>query len=185
MRKFFIFVTALLFCVSCNNSNNIYKKTVIDYLQTDNGIRTDFKIEFQKFEMSDITIADSVKILQDKYQADKQDKIAKAQKSVAHWENAILKQQNKGEDLVAKTLVSRYQKDLEKAMDELKQAEIWKVDYIDKYNGRSENEILVKKVDTYFSFQNPNLAQPVRQELGAIFILSPDGSKCYKMIKLK
>ena len=185
MKRIFIFTVMTLLCVSCDGSNGVYKKTIVDYLQTENGLKTDFKIEFQKFEVLDITVADSVKILQEQYQTEKQKKIETAQKSVAHWANAIEKQQKKGDGLVAKTLVSRFQKDLEKAKSELEQAENWKVDYVDRYNGRPENEILVKQVDTYFSFQNPKLAQAVRQELGAVFVLSPDGTQCYKMIKNK
>jgi hypothetical protein len=171
--------------ISCSNLNDAYKQTVSDYLQTENGIKTDFKIEFQKFEVSDITVADSVKILQEQYQAEKQKKIETAQKSVQHWKNAIEKQQKKENDLVAKALASRYQKDLEKAKMELEQAENWKSDYVDRYNDHPENEILAKQVDTYFSFQNPKLGQPVRQEMGAMFVLSSDGKQCYKMIKSK
>ena len=44
------------------------------------GLKTDFKIEFEKFELSDITVADSVKILQEQYQIEKQKKIESAQK---------------------------------------------------------------------------------------------------------
>jgi len=185
MRKIIIIMVSALFCASCNSSDNVYKKTIVDYLQTEDGIKTDFKIEFQKFEVSDITVSDSVKILQEQYQTEKQKKIETAQKSVAHWENAIEKQQKKGDGLVAKTLASRFQKDLENAKSELEQAENWKADYIDRYDGRPGSEVLAKQVDTYFSFQNPKLAQAVRQEMGAAFILSADGTQCYKMIKSK
>jgi len=178
-------MVSALFCASCSSSDNTYKNTIVDYLQTENGIKTDFKIEFQKFEVSETTVADSVKILQEQYQAEKQKKIETAQKSVAHWENAIEKQQKKGGGLVAKTLAARFQKDLENAKSELEQAENWKADYIDRYDGRPGSEVLAKQVDTYFSFQNPKLAQHVRQEMGAMFILSPDEMQCYKMIKSK
>ena len=178
-------MASALFCASCNSSDDVYRQTVIDYLQTEDSIKTDFKIEFQKFEVSDITVADSVKILQEQYQTEKQKKIETVQKSVAHWDNAIEKQQKKGDGLVAKTLATRFQKDLENAKSELEQAEKWESDYVDRYNGRPGNEILAKQVDTYFSFQNPKLAQPVRQEMGAVFILSPDGTQCHKMIKSK
>lgn len=183
MKQILLPIALVLFATSCAETDNVYKNTVIDYLQTENGIKTDFKIKFTKFELSDITVADSIKILQEKYQTEKQKKIESAQQSVFHWENAIEKQQKKGNDLVAKTLVSRYQKDLENAKSELEKVENWKADYVDRYNGRSSNEVLSKQVDTYFSFQNPKLAQPVRQEIEAMFLLSPDGTQCYKMIK--
>lgn len=183
MRRIFIFAVLALCCASCSGSDSIYKKTVIDYLQTENGITTDFKIEFQRFEVSDITVADSVKTLQAQYLAEKQKKVETAQNGVAHWESAIEKQQKKGDDLVVKTLIARYQADLEKARIELEQAESWKADYLNRYDGRSDNEILAKRAETYFSFQNPKLGQPTRQEQEAVFILSPDGAQCYKMIK--
>jgi hypothetical protein len=185
MKKVFIFTVMTLLCLSCNGSNSVYKKTIVDYLQTENGIKTDFKIEFQKFEVSSITVADSVKILQEQYQAEKQKKIELAKQSVSRWQKAIEKQKSKGDNLVAKTLISRYQEDLKKSQSELEQAEQWTADYVKRYNSRPENEILAKQVDTYFSFQNPKLAQPVRQEMGAVFVLSPDGTQCYKMIKSK
>lgn len=185
MRQILLLTVLTLFAVSCNGTDNVYKNTVLDYLQTENGIKTDFKIEFTKFELSDITVADSVKILQEQYQIEKQKKIDSAQQSITHWENAILKQKGKGDNLVAKTLVSRYQKDLEKAKAELEQVMHWQADYVKRYDNRSTSEVLAKKADTYFCFQNPQLVQSVRQELGATFILSSNGTQCYKMIKHK
>jgi hypothetical protein len=184
MRKIILFMVSALFCASCNSSDNAYRKTIVDYLQTENGIKTDFKIEFQKFEVSEITVADSVKVLQEQYQTEKQKKIELAQKSVAHWENAI-KKDRKSNSLFAGALADSYEGKLAEAKEKLEQAENWKADYIDRYNSRPENEVLAKQVGTYFSFQNPKLAQPVRQEMGATFILSPDGTQCYKMIKSK
>ena len=160
---------------------HIYKQTVLDYLQTENGIKTDFKIEFLKFESSDITVADSIKVLQEQYQAEKQKKIESAQQSVKRWSEAIEQQEKKGNNLVAKTLISRYQKDLEKAKADLNQAMQWQADYLSRYEHRSDTDVLAKKVDSHFSFQNPELT--VRQEISAYFVLSPDGIKCYRMIK--
>lgn len=185
MKQILLSLIFILFTTSCTGADNVYKNTVIDYLQTEDGIKTDFKIEFTKFELSDITVADSLKILQEQYQAEKQKKIESAQQSISHWESAIEKQTKKGNDLVAKTLVARYQKDLEKANEVLHEANEWVADYIHKYENRPSSEVVAKKADTHFSFQNPKLAQPTRQELGAVFILSPDGIQCYKMIKHK
>lgn len=181
--KQILFSFCLLFAsVSCSGTDNVYKTTVLDYLQTENGIKTDFKIEFQKFELSDITVADSVKILQEQYQIEKQKKIESAQKSVTYWEGVLEKYKGRN-DLVAKASAGRSQKDLEKAKAELETAMKWEPEYVSRYSGRSGTDILAKKADTYFSFQNPKLAQPVRQEISAYFVLSPDGAKCYKMVK--
>lgn len=183
MKKLFIlFIFVVLFSCSAQSE---YEKTILDYLQIENGIKTDFKIEFTRFEVSDITVADSITILQEQYLVEKQKKIESAQRSVTHWENAIEKQQKKRNDIFAGVLASTYQKDLENAKEELQKANNWTADYIHRYDNRTGIDILAKKVDTYFSFQNPKLAQPIRQELEAVFILSSDGTQCYKMIKEK
>jgi len=52
----------IVFSFSCSGTNDVYRQTVIDHLQTEDGIKTDFKIEFQKFKVSDITVADSIKM---------------------------------------------------------------------------------------------------------------------------
>lgn len=54
MKKTILFIALIGFYVSCNGTGDVYKNTVIDYLQTEDGIKTDFKIEFQKFEVSEI-----------------------------------------------------------------------------------------------------------------------------------
>ncbi len=185
MKQVLLSIVLVLFSISCNGIDDVYKNTVVNYLQTEKGMKTDFKIEFQKFELSNITVADSTRILLEQYQAEKQKKIESAQQSISHWESSIEKHQKKGSSLVAKALVGSSQKELENAKTKLEQAEQWEPDYIHQYANRNSTEIIAKKVDTYFSFQNPQLAQPVRQELGAIFILSPDGTKCHKIIKLK
>lgn len=181
MKRILFSICLLFITVSCNDKDNVYKTTVLDYLQTEDGIKTDFKIEFQKFDLSDITVGDSIKILQEQYQMEKQKKIDSAQQVVTRFEDAIKKQEKKGDELVAKTLVARYKKDLEKAKAELEQALSWQADYVNRYDNRSTSEVLAKKADTDFSFQNPKLT--VRQEISAYFVLSPDGTKCYKMIK--
>ncbi|MDL2230221.1 hypothetical protein LJB87_00305 [Alistipes sp. OttesenSCG-928-L06] len=183
MKKFLLLIALAFSVASCKGNDNVYKNTVLDYLQTEDGIKTDFKIEFSKFEVSDITVADSVRILQSQYIAEKQKKVESAQQSVVHWKDAIEKQKAKGDNLVAQTLIARYKTDLEKAQAELQAANDWVAGYLDRYDGRSSSEILAKQVDTSFSFQNPKLT--VRQEMGAIFVLSPDGTQCYNMIKDK
>lgn len=180
MKQTLLSFCLLFIAVSCNDTNNVYKTTVLDYLQTKNGIKTDLKIKFQKFELSDITVGDSIKVLQERFYTEKQKKIDVAYQAVAHWNEAIAKQEKKGDALVAKALVVRYKKDLEKAEIELKQAMSWLADYVNRYADRSTSEVLAKKVDACFSFQNPKLA--TRQEISAYFILSPDGTKCYKMV---
>jgi hypothetical protein len=182
MKQMFLLILLTVCSISCSATNNTYKRTILDYLQTENGVKTDFKIEFKEFDMlPDITIADSINILQNQYQKEILKKVESAQQDVSRWEKAIEKQRKKGDNLVAKTLISGYQEDLKKAKTELDNAEKWQPEYLNRYDGRATTEVLAKKIDAQFSFQNPKLT--VRQEISTYFILSPDGGKCYKMIK--
>lgn len=181
MRKSYFLIFLPLVWLSCSSPSN-YEKTIINYLETDKkGIRTDLRIEFLSIDVSDITVGDSVSILQKQFEAEKAKKIESAQSSISRLQDKIQEQKGKKNQLVAKALISRWEKDLEKLQGDLTIAQDWKADYLNRYNSRNTSEILAKKADCKFSFFNPQLQ--TRQELSALFILSPDGLKCNNMIK--
>lgn len=180
MRKLFILLFFPLVISSCSAQSDS-KKAIIGYLETQNGVRTDLKIEFLSFDTSDITVSDSISILQTQYESEKSQKIESAEKSIIHWKDAIEKQKGKKNQVVAKALISDYSERLAKAENDLKAIQEWKPDYLNRYNSYNLSDILAKKVESRFSFLNPRLQ--TRQEINAIFILSADGKKCNKMIK--
>lgn len=181
MRQVPLLILLIAFSVSCSNSNDIYKQTLLDYLQIENELKTDLKIKIFLLDvLPDITVADSIKMLQEQYQNEKREKIDSAKKNISHWENTIEKQMKKDNDLIVRALVPGSQERLREAKTELEKAEQWDPDYLNLYNGRSPSEILAKKINASFSFQNPTLT--VRQEISAVFVLSPDGRNCYKMV---
>lgn len=181
MRKSYFLIFLPLVWLSCSSPSN-YEKTIIDYLETDKkGIKTDLQIEFLSIDVSDITVGDSVSILQKQFEAEKTKKIESAQSSISRLQDKIQEQKGKKNKVVAKPLISRWEKDLEKYQSELTIAQNWKVDYLNRYDSRNSSEILAKKADCKFSFFNPQLQ--TRQELSALFILSPDGKQCNNMIK--
>lgn len=180
MRELFILLFFPLVISSCSAQSDS-KKAIVDYLETENGVRTDLKIEFLSFDTFDITVSDSISILQSQYESEKCKKIESAEKSIAHWKNAIEKQKGKKNQIVVKALISDYSEKLTKAENDLKVTQEWKPDYLNHYNSRNPSDILAKKVESLFSFLNPRLQ--TRQEINAIFILSADGKKCNKMIK--
>lgn len=176
------FILLLLFplIVSCSAQSE-YEKVIADYLQTENGVKTDLKIEFLEMNISDIIVSDSIQILNEKHQAEKAKRISDAQKSVDHWKNSIEEQKGKKNQLVAKAVISNAEKRLTNAETELKEAQEWRPEYLNRYESRDPSDILAKKAESHFSFMNPKLQ--TRQEMTAWFILSPDGKQCYKMIK--
>lgn len=181
MKKLYFILLFPLVWFSCSSPSN-YEKAIIDYLGTDEkGVKTNLEIEFLSIGISDITVADSISILQKQFEAEKTKKIESVQNSISRLQNKIQEQKGKKNQVVAKALVSRWEKDLEKYQSELSVAQDWQADYLNRYNSRNTSEILAKKADCRFSFFNPQLQ--TRQEMKALFILSADGLKCNNMIK--
>lgn len=179
MKKLF-FIISLYLVVSACSGQSKYQKAIVDYLETEKGVRTDLKIKFLDFDISDITVADSILYYQEKYTIEKEKKIKDAKASVKHWQNAIDKQKGKNTP-VSKALISDFKEKLKTAESNLKSAQDWSPDYLSKYEGLESSKTLAKKVKSRFTFLNPRLQ--TRQEINAIFILSANGEKCHKMIK--
>lgn len=181
MRTLYFLILFPFVWFSCSSPLN-YEKAIIDYLEIDKkGVRTDLQIEFLSIDVSDVTVADSISILQKQFEEEKTKKIESAQRSISRLQDKIQEQKGKKNKVVAKPLISRWEKDLEKYQSELTIAQNWKVDYLNRYDSRNSSEILAKEADCKFSFFNPQLQ--TRQELSALFILSPDGKQCNNMIK--
>ncbi|MBK5722088.1 hypothetical protein JGH11_14515 [Dysgonomonas sp. Marseille-P4677] len=181
MRKLYFFILLPLVWFSCSSPSN-YEKIIIDYLETDKkGIKTDLQIEILSINVSDITVSDSTSILQKQFEAEKAKKIESAQNSISRLQEKTKEQRGKKNQAVAKALISRWEKDLEKYQSELSIAQNWQADYLNRYDSRNTSEILAKKADCKFSFFNPQLQ--TKQEMNALFILSADGKQCNNMIK--
>lgn len=180
MKKYLLFLI-LPFVISSCSTQSEYEKTIANYLQTGNGVKTDLKIEFLEMKVSDITVSDSIAVLQERFESERAKKIESAEKSVKHWQESIEKQKGKKNQLVAKALISNSTEKLENAENELKKAQEWTPNYLNHYKSHNPSETLAKKAESRFSFLNPKLQ--TRQEMTALFILSADGKQCNKMIK--
>lgn len=181
MRKLYFLIFLPLVWFSCSSPSN-YEKAIIDYLQTNKkGVKTDLQIKFISIDVLDITVVDSISILQKQFEAEKNKKIESIQSSIYHLQSKIQEQKGKKSQVVAKALISRWEKDLEKYQFDLTLAQDWQADYLNRYDSRNTSEILAKKADCKFSFFNPQLQ--TRQELSALFILSANGKQCNSMIK--
>lgn len=181
MKKLYFLILFPLVWFSCSSPSN-YEKTIIDYLETDKkGVRTDLQIEILSIDIANITVADSISILRKQFEAEKAKKIESIQSSISHLQNKIQEQKGKKNHVVAKALITGWEKELEKLQSELIITQDWQADYLNRYDSRNTSEILAKKADCKFSFFNPQLQ--TRQELSALFILSADGKKCNNMIK--
>jgi len=192
MKKVLPFL--LFTMMACNSQQNTdaQKKAIINFLQEDaKGVKTDLKIEVSQIEITDVIVADSISILKERYQSE----IEKAQKSIDNFQSNIdsAMKENKSLDnsnidnlakiAANKSIGEMYQRGLEKAQATLKEVEKQKSISLAKYEDRDENELLVKKAETTFSFFNPRLQ--TRQERTDDFVLSKDGSEVLGIVENK
>lgn len=71
MKKLYFLILLPLVWLSCSSPSN-YEKAIIDYLETDKkGVKTDLQIKFLFIDVSYITVADSISILQDQFEIKK------------------------------------------------------------------------------------------------------------------
>jgi len=186
MKKLLYILSLILF--SCSDYSNAQEQLIIDYLETSSGgVKTDLKIKFTNLEVSDITVADSIAILQEEYEKEKFKKIDVAESRVAGAEKSVDEITTKIDTNDASTLNRKMDKigdqtllkimlrNLDEKRVELKEAQKWQPEHLNKYADKNEGELLVKEVITTFSYFNPKLN--TRQERSETFVLSKDGSE--------
>ena len=107
MRKLYFLLLFPLVWLSCSSPSN-YERAIIDYLETDKkGIKTDLQIEVLSINVSDITVADSISILQKQFEAEKTKKIETIQNSISRLQDKIQEQKGKKNQIVAKALIGK------------------------------------------------------------------------------
>lgn len=181
MRTILLLIFVATTCLSCNANENRYKQEIANYIQVENGVKSELDIRFTEIAIKNFTVADSIKVLNERFEKEKAKKIEEAQNSVNHYEESIKKQKMKGDDLVANALIRNLTPKLETAKRELNAAYNWQPDYLSRYSNLKEDMVLVQVVDCRFSLLNPKLK--FRQEGPASFIFSADGLKLLKLIK--
>lgn len=177
-----IYLVLLSFILFSCTSQSKYEEVIKNYLETDKkGVKTDLQIEFISMDISDITVSDSIAILQNQFKAEKANKIETIQGSINRLSEKTNTKIGEKANAVNNALVTRWQKDIHKLEEELLIVKDSKAIFLNKYDSRNPLDLLAKKADCTFSFFNPKLQ--TRQEIKALFILSNDGTQCNNMIK--
>lgn len=174
----------LVFIASCTQSQSIEKETVTAFLETNKGVRHNLNLEFKEFSLSTLTVADSIKILETKFQKEQSKKLNSLDKQIASYKKRIEERKRTNNDVdqvVESSLQKRFKYDLEKLKKKKEETEKWRPNYLDTYSEKIDiNEPLVKKVNAIFLAQK--LSDKAPAEYRGTFILTLDGKKCYKMI---
>lgn len=160
MKKPLLYLTLLLslfFLFSC--SSDKYKGLFTDYLQTHDGTKYDLKVKFSKFDLSDVTIQDSIDILNDIYEKEKAKKLERVQSLITLEETSInnYKERLKSNpnNFMIPSSLAKAEERLDKLLINKANIEEWKADYLNKYEGRNPKDILAKKAEVKFSYDDP------------------------------
>lgn len=183
MKKILPFLIIVLIACDNTQSTDSQKEAILTFLQEDaKRVKTDLKIEISELEIKNITVADSIAILENIFN----EKIKEEQKTADNFKNSIenadkenkLLDRNNLDDLARisanNSLEGLYEQGLGKAEATLGKLQEQKSSTLKKYENRDNTELLVKEAITTFSFFNPRLQ--TRQERADTLVLDNDGS---------
>lgn len=172
-RNLLMTVAALLLLASCEGESK-YEKAIADFVQTDKkGTWTD--LQFKVIEMgepTDITVKDSVIILTEKFDIEKEKRLATLNESIARNKASMEKER-------FATMKQFYQKLIDKNQAVVDSLTKTSVELPEAYKNAAETTVLAKEITCKFSIANPMLNK-AKQEITETFILNADGDKCYR-----
>lgn len=168
-----------LFLTGCVSNNN-YEKAIADFVQTDrSGTWTDLKFKvIEMGEPTDITVGDSIKILTDKFETDKEKYISNLKSSIERNTTSLDKER-------FASMKEFYQKQIDKNQTILDSISKTTVVLPEAYVNVSESKVLAKEIECRFSIIPPMYNNGARQEMTEKFMLNAAGDKCYRMTHSK
>lgn len=169
----------VLFFTGCTVQSN-YEKAIADFVQTDrSGTWTDMK--FKVIEMSepiDITVGDSIKILTEKFESDKE-------KYLHNLKSNIERSTAKRDKESFSSMKKFYQKQIDRNQELLDSLSKTTLVLPDAYVNVPESKVLAKEIECKFSIVPPIYNDDARQEMTEKFLLNAAGDKCYRMTHSK
>lgn len=178
MKNWILLLGVSLFCLSSCRSHD-YEKAIAEWIQTDkNGTWTDWKFEMlELIETKDITVSDSVQILQDKFNELQDKNVAIYTKKIDRLEGFVSRLEKN--PFAPEATTESYRKTLretEVSLDSIK-----KLTFQSVYDGRSGTDVLAKLLKCKYAVVPPMLK--ARQERVSEFLLSPDMKTCWGRMK--
>ena len=184
MKRELVLSFALLLLLSaCSSSKNEYEKAIADYVQTDrHGTWTDCKFQALSIEqIANITVADSLKLLQTEFEKSRDEQIASQQRTLDYF-NSLLKD-NQSAKYAKQTVDEQLSQNIATAQARIDSLRNLPAVYADRFKGRNSTEVLVQKIKCNYSYILPGSDR--EQERVEVFIMTPDGKKVLMKEKLE
>jgi hypothetical protein len=168
-------LTALLLSSACTSKQSVYEKTIADYVQTDkHGTFTDLKFKALSIEKTvDITVADSLKLLQTEFEKLRDEQIT-SQQCTLDYLNGLLKD-NQSAKYAKHAMDEQLNQSIAAAQSRIDSLRNLPATDSDCYKGRSLTEVVSVVVKCCYSYIMPRSG--AAKERTDNFILSPDGKK--------
>jgi len=174
--KRILLLSLLTLLLSCGSMTSKYEKLIADVVQTDGSVKIDLNFKADKLEeIKQISVADSIKIITDSFNAEKDKQMASLEKTLSVFTENIEKA--KAANRPSHTMINSYQSSIDKTNERIDTLRNSTPTEIAKYQGRSDNEILAVVVRCTYTIDEPLTKKRTTETFD--FYLSPDGTKFY------
>ncbi|WP_291583881.1 hypothetical protein [Bacteroides sp.] len=180
-RIILLSLASLLF--SCGGTTGKYEKVIADFVQTDSrGTKLDANFKAEKLEeVRRVTIADSIKIITDNFDTERNKQITSLKKTLSIFTENIEKA--KSASRPSQTMIDSYQSSIDKTNERIDVLRGSAPKELTKYKNRDASDILTIVVRCTYSVDEPITNKRVTETFD--FFLSPDGTKCYSKKRVK
>ncbi|KAA6314963.1 hypothetical protein EZS27_034504 [termite gut metagenome] len=168
-------LTVLLLSPASTSKQSVYEKAIADYVQTDrHGTFTDLKFKALSIEkIADITIADSLKLLQVEFEELRDEQIASQQRTLDYF-NGLLTD-NQSAKYAKQAVDDQLNRSIAATQTRIDSLHNLPAAYSDLYKDRSLTEVVSVVVKCRYSYTMPG--NGAAKERTDNFILLPDGKK--------
>ncbi|KAA6308143.1 hypothetical protein EZS27_040180, partial [termite gut metagenome] len=168
-------LTVLLLLSACTSKQSVYEKAIADYVQTDQrGTFTDLKFKALSIEKTtDITVTDSLKMLQTEFEKLRDEQIASQQRTLDYFNGLIT--DNQAAKYVKQAVDNQLNRSIAITQAQIDSLRKLPATDSDCYKGRSLTEVVSVVVKCRYSYTMPG--NGAAKERTDNFILSPDGKR--------
>jgi hypothetical protein len=168
--------------LSCGGTTSKYERLIADAVQTDRGVKINLNFKADKLEeIRQISVADSIKIITDSFNAERDKQLVSLEKTLSVFTESIEKA--KAANRPSQVMIGSYQSSIDKTNEQIDALKKTVPKELAKYENRGANEILAIVVRCTYTIDEPLGNKRATETFD--FFLSPDATKCYFKKRLK
>lgn len=183
MKRLLLLPLIVALLISCGGGTSKYEKLIADVVQTDGkGTKYDLNFKVEKMEeINRITVADSIRIITEQFNADKDKKLEQLQTHLNRNKDNLEKESSSRHP--AKSMMTAYQNYIDHyshLIDSLNQTVPTQTA---NYESRGSNDELAVVIRCTYSIDEPLTKKRATETFD--FVLSPDATKYYSKKRVR